>query len=378
MRTLPPQFDSIRSSYNAQKEQWSLEEMTTILAKEEDDIKNGRGRSVSVVSNLEHSSQKKNFSHKRFSKQFKKKPANEKPTSRKPNAHTGVQSSGTKKDSFPGKCNFCHKFGHKKIDCMKFKTWLEKKVFFLVMEKLLDEKSSMLWHRRLGYISRQRIEILVKDGLLHNLNFADFDSCIDCVKGKLTAKVRKNKIDRCKNVLEMIHTDICGPLTPQAMRGYRYFITFIDDFSHYGHVELIREKLDSLEVFKAFKIKVELQKGKKIKVVNFDRGGEYYGRYDETSCNLGPFAKLLQECGIEASYTMPSTPKQNGIAERRNRTLLDMMRCMLINSTLLEFLWGEALKTTAYVLNQVPSKAVPKTPYELWSGKRPSLHHLHV
>ncbi|KAL5542843.1 hypothetical protein UlMin_010553 [Ulmus minor] len=130
-------FDYIRSSYNAQNEQWSLEEMTTILAKEKDDIKNDQGRSVSVVSNLEHSSQKKNFSHKRFSKQFKKKPANEKfanekpasekSTSGKPNAHTGVQSSSTKKDSFLGKCNFCHKFGHKKVDCMKFKAWLEKK-----------------------------------------------------------------------------------------------------------------------------------------------------------------------------------------------------------------------------------------------------------
>ena len=83
----------------------------------------------------------------------------------------------------------------------------------------LDEKSSMLWHWRLGHISKQRIERLVKDGLLHNLNFADFDTCIDCIKGKLTAKVRKNKIDRCKDVLEIIHTDICGPLTPQAMGG---------------------------------------------------------------------------------------------------------------------------------------------------------------
>ena len=75
---------------------------------------------------------------------------------------------------------------------------------------------------------------------------------------------------------------------------------------------------------------------------------------------------------------MPGTPQQNGIAERRNCTLLDMVRCMLLHSSLPEFLWGEALRTAAYILNQVPSKSVPKTPYELWSGKKPSLRHFHV
>ena len=117
----------------------------------------------------------------------------------------------------------------------------------------------------------------------------------------------------------------------------------------------------------AFKAKVESQQGKKIKVVHSDIGGEYYGRYDETGCNPGPFAKYLQECGIDTRYTMSSTPQQNGIVERRNRTLLDMVQCMLVNSSLPDFLWGEALKTEAYILNQVTSKSVPKTPYELWS-----------
>ena len=75
---------------------------------------------------------------------------------------------------------------------------------------------------------------------------------------------------------------------------------------------------------------------------------------------------------------MPGTPQQNGVAERRNRTLMDMVRCMMSHSTLPDFLWGEALKTAAYILNQVPSKSVSKTPYELMTGKRPSLKHFHV
>ena len=85
-----------------------------------------------------------------------------------------------------------------------------------------------------------------------------------------------------------------------------------------------------------------------------DRGGEYYGRYTEDGQALGPFAKFLQENGIVAQYTMPGSPDQNGVAERRNRTLLDMVRSMLSNSKLPKSLWTEALKTAVYILNKVP------------------------
>ena len=100
-------------------------------------------------------------------------------------------------------------------------------------------------------------------------------------------------------------------------------------------------------------------------MVHFDRGGEYYGGYDKIGRNPGPFTRYLQGYGIDAQYTMLGTTQQNGIVEMRNRTLLDMVRCMLVNSSLPEFLWGEDLKTAAYILNQVPSKFVLKTPYEL-------------
>ena len=213
----------------------------------------------------------------------------------------------------------------------------------------LNEKSFILWHKRLGHISKQIMKRLIKDEILPYLDFSYFNTCVDCIKGKLTAKVRNVKVDRCTELLRVIHTNICGSFTSLSMGGHKYCITFIDDYSCYGFVELIHEKSDSL---KAFKTKVKLQQGKKIKVVHFDRGGKYYGRYDETGRNLRSFAKHLQECGVDAQYTMPNTPQHNGIAERRNHTLLDMVRCMLINSSLPEFLWGEALKTVAYILNR--------------------------
>jgi len=113
----------------------------------------------------------------------------------------------------------------------------------------------------------------------------------------------------------------------------------------------------------------------KIKCVHYDRGGEFYRRYDETNRNPEPFAKFLLECGIEAMYIILGTPQQNDVAERRNRTLMEMVRCMLGHSTLPKFLWGEALRIVAYILNHVPSKFVPKTPYKLMTGRRPTLKH---
>ena len=133
-----------------------------------------------------------------------------------------------------------------------------------------------------------------------------------------------------------------------------------------------------MKVFKIFKAEVEKQLDMKIKVVRSDRGGEYYGRYTESGRNPGPFARFLEMEGIVAQYTMPGTPQQNGVAERRNRTLMDMVRSMVSNTNLPDSMWGDALKMAMYVLNRVPTKAVPKTPFELWTGRKPSLNHFRV
>ncbi|TKC11876.1 hypothetical protein FA727_23745, partial [Robertmurraya kyonggiensis] len=155
-------------------------------------------------------------------------------------------------------------------------------------------------------------------------------------------------------------------------------ITFTDDYSRYGYIYPIKEKSEALDKFKIFKAEVENQHNLKIKIVRSDRGGEYYGRHTPYGQVPGPFARFLQEQGIVAQYSMPGDPQQNGVAERRNRTLMDMVRSMIGYSTLPESLWMEALKTAIYILNRVPSKAVPKTPYELWTGRKPSLNHLRV
>ena len=145
--------------------------------------------------------------------------------------------------------------------------------------KLTYENSSMLWHKRLGHISKERIQRLVLEGIFYSLNFLDLKICIEFIKGKQT-NVRKVGATRSSSVLELIHIDICGSFPIASWNGQKYFITFIDNYSHYGYLYLIHEKSQSLDVFISYKSEVENQLGKKIKAIKFDRGNEYYGRYD--------------------------------------------------------------------------------------------------
>ena len=247
-----------------------------------------------------------------------------------------------------------------------------------IKRSAINESSAFLWHQRLGHISKERIKRLIKNEILPQLDFSDLDVCIDCIKGKQTKHTLKKPATRSTQLLELIHTDICGPFDAPSWSGEKYFITFIDDYSRYGYTYLLHEKSKSVNVLEVFIDEVERQLDKKVKIVRSDRGGEFYGKFDESGQCPGPFAKLLESRGICAQYTMPGTPQQNGVAERRNRTLIEMVRSMLSNCSLPLSLWIYALRTATYVLNRVPSKAVPKTPYELWTGRKPSLRHLRV
>src|ERR1044072_143610 len=153
----------------------------------------------------------------------------------------------------------------------------------------------------------------------------------------------------------------------QAKGGYFYFITFTDDMSRYGFLYLMKHKSESFEMFKRFRNEVEKQTGKSIKMLRSDRGGEYLS---------GDFLDYLKENWIISQWTPPGTPQHNGVSERRNRTLLDMIRSMMGFTDLPINLWGYALETAAYLLNKVPTKAVSTTPYEIWQGRKPSLKHM--
>ena len=142
------------------------------------------------------------------------------------------------------------------------------------------------------------------------------------------------KLERAKDLLELIHSDICGPLNVKTYRGMEYLITFTDDYSRYGYIYLIKKQVRCTTKIYRIQGRGRNQLGRKIKLVRTDQGGAYMSDIFETFC---------KENRIIHQLTISYTPQQNGVAERRNRTLIDMVRSMLSNANLSSTFWGEAL-----------------------------------
>ena len=171
-----------------------------------------------------------------------------------------------------------------------------------------------------------------------------------------------DKAWRAKDLLELIHTDVCGPMRTPSHHNNRYFILFIDDFSRMTYVYFLKAKSKIFRIFKKFKALVEKQSGKQIKVLRSDRGKEY------TSCE---FDKFYEDEGIKRQLTIAYTPQQNDVSERKNHAVIEMVRSMLKEKGLPNILWTEVVYTTVYLLNRCPTKAVQdKTPIKAWSSKK--------
>ena len=201
------------------------------------------------------------------------------------------------------------------------------------------------------------------------IDYESFDTCESCLLGKMTKLPFKGKGERANGLLDLIHTDVCDPMFVHARGGFVYFITFINDYSRYGYLYLMRYKSKAFEKFKEFRNEVEKQLGRSIKSLRSDRGGEYLSQ---------AFLDYLRDNGILSQWTPPYMPQHNGVAERRNRTLLDMVRSMMGKADLPKSFWGNALETAAYILNRVTSKSVEVTPYEIWTNKKPYFSHMKV
>ena len=154
----------------------------------------------------------------------------------------------------------------------------------------------------------------------------------------------------------------------RARHGGKYFITFIDDFTRFGHVYLISHISKALDCFKRYSTLFENQLNTKIKSLRTDRGREYLSDLFKAYCG---------EKGIARQLTIPYMPQQNGVAKRKNKTLLDMVRSMIAQEKLPISFWGGVLMTTTYILNRFPSKSIPSTSYEVWKGATPDLNVMH-
>nr|GEU58685.1 hypothetical protein [Tanacetum cinerariifolium] len=214
--------------------------------------------------------------------------------------------------------------------------------------------SSLLWHCHLGNISKKRIEKLQQDGLLNSIDTKSFEKCVSCLSGKMARKPYSHQVKRAKDLLGLIHTNVCGPFRIVSRQGASYFVTFTNDFSLYSYVYLLKHKHEVFKTFKVFQKKLETQFGKTIKLLCSDCGSEYMSH---------EFLDHLKEHGIIAHRTPPYTPQHNGVSEKRNRTLLDMVCSMMSQTTLLKSFCDYALESVACILNMVPTKKVEKTPY---------------
>ena len=228
-------------------------------------------------------------------------------------------------------------------------------------------ESSNLWHGRLGHVNYNSLRRLINLNHIPTFNIDSKHKCETCVEAKLTRSSFKT-VERDTEPLDLIHSDICDLKFVQTRGGNKYFITFIDDSTKYCYVYLLKSKDEAIEKFTLYKQEVENQLNKKIKMIRSDRGGEY----------VEPFSELCAQNGIIHEVTPPYSPESNGVAERKNRTLKEMMNAMLLSSGLPQNMWGEAILSANYLLNKIPRKKDQKTPYELWKGRQPSYKYLKV
>ena len=237
-----------------------------------------------------------------------------------------------------------------------------------------QQSKEVLWHQRYGHLNVQSLQKLARQNLVKGLDLdhtKDIDFCETCIKGKHKKSVfPTSESHRAAEPLDLVHSDVCGKMNARSLGGAEYFLTFIDDRTHYTWVYVLKHKDEVFDCFLRWKALVEKSSGRKLKAIRTDNGGEY------TSTIFGDY---LKSEGIRHERTVPKTPEQNGVAERMNRTLVETVRSMLTDAKLPHKFWGEALSTAVYLRNRSPTKAVKEmTPYEAWTTKKPSVGHLRV
>ncbi|KAK2574690.1 hypothetical protein KPH14_012973, partial [Odynerus spinipes] len=230
-----------------------------------------------------------------------------------------------------------------------------------------------LWHSRFCHINQKTIEKTAKSDQIRGLETTTIGGsvCEDCCVGKSTKiPCRKIKDRQSREVCELIHSDICGPMPVKSLGGKRYFATFVDDYSRHTTVAFLNSKDEIKDHIKRYIARVELETGKRVRRFRSDNGKEY--------CNKD--VKLyFEEKGVKHEKSNVETPQMNGIAERTNRTLLDLVRSMLRSAHLPQKFWAEAVATAAYVRNRVSHTSLQdQIPQVIWGGRPMSVRHLRV
>ncbi|GJW04050.1 retrovirus-related pol polyprotein from transposon TNT 1-94, partial [Tanacetum coccineum] len=232
-----------------------------------------------------------------------------------------------------------------------------------------SKNKSWLWHRRLNHLNFGTINDLARKDLARGLPRLKFEKdhlCSACQLGKSKKHTHKPKTENTNlEVLNTLHMDLCGPMRVQTINGKKYILVIVDDYSRFTWVKFLRSKDETPAVVIKFLTQIQVGLNKTVRFIRTDNGTEFVNKtlYDH-----------YEKVGIFHQKTVPRTPQQNGVVERRNRTLVEAARTMLIFSKAPMFLWAEAVATACYTQNRsLIHTRHEKTPYELVHNKKPDL-----
>ncbi|GJR56634.1 putative ribonuclease H-like domain-containing protein [Tanacetum coccineum] len=238
----------------------------------------------------------------------------------------------------------------------------------LFAKATIDE--SNLWHKRLGHINFKTMNKLVRGNLVRGLPsklFENDHTCVACQKGKQhKASCKTKTVSSICKPLQLLHMDLFGPVSVRSINRKSYCLVVTDDFSRFSWVFFLATKDETPKILKNFITGIENQSDHKVKTIRSDNGTEFKNRIMNEFCEMK---------GIRREFSVARTPQQNGVAERKNRTLIEAARTMLADSKLPTTFWAEAVNTACYVQNRVlVIKPHNKTPYELFLGRKPALN----
>jgi hypothetical protein len=213
---------------------------------------------------------------------------------------------------------------------------------------------AQIWHQRLGHASYETIKRM--------FNIHDISECFcpSCALAKSTRRPLKGSMSKGTHILEMIHSDICGPLQTETRGRKRYFVLFIDHYSRFTYCCLLRRKNETFSKFKELATMLKNQHGKWPEILHHDGGGEYLCKKMVDFC---------KENGIKQTCTAPNNPNQNPVAERKNRTVLESALAMLHHAGLPLTYWGEAVQYAVYVQNRIATPSLNnRSPINIWTN----------
>ncbi|GJS51122.1 putative ribonuclease H-like domain-containing protein [Tanacetum coccineum] len=232
-----------------------------------------------------------------------------------------------------------------------------------------SKSKSWLWHRRLNHLNFGTINDLARKDLVRGLPRLKFEKdhlCSACQLGKSKKFSHRPKSENTNmEVLHTLHMDLCGPMRVQSIKGKKYILVIVDDYSRFTWVKFLRSKDETLEFVTNFLKQIQVGLNKTVRFIRTDNGTEFVNQV---------MSEYYEGVGIFHQKSVPRTPQQNGVVERRNRTLVEAARTMMIFSKAPMFLWAEAVATACYTQNRsLIHTRHNKTPYELVHDKKPDL-----